>query len=51
MAKEGAERSIFDVYGMLTLVTFLLMGGACYFLFDDLTSNWGFNASTGCSSI
>lgn len=42
MAKDNADRPGFDIYGMLTIVTFLLMGGACYLLFDDLNSNWGF---------
>ena len=42
MAKDNADRPSFDIYGMLTIVTFLLMAGACYLLFDDLSSNWGF---------
>ncbi len=37
-----ADKSVFDVYGMLTILTFVLMAGACYLLYEDLSTNWHF---------
>lgn len=38
----SADKSSFDVYGMLTILSTLLLGGACYLLYDRLSSEWGF---------
>jgi len=42
MARDGSDRPVFDVYGMLLILAFCMTLGAALLLNDDLSSNWGF---------
>jgi len=36
------EKTPFDVYATITILTFLFCGGAIYFMMDELKTNWRF---------
>lgn len=38
----AAGNSKFDIYAALVIITTLFLGGASYFLYDELSSNWAF---------